>query len=53
MAEHNDLGNLGETLAVEFLQKKRLYHSRNQLDFSKSRSRHYRPERCDIGGGRS
>ena len=22
MAEHNDLGNLGETLAVEFLQKK-------------------------------
>jgi hypothetical protein len=27
MAEHNELGKLGEELAVEFLQKKRLYHS--------------------------
>ena len=33
MAEHNDLGKLGEELAVNFLEKKRLRNFRYQLDF--------------------
>jgi hypothetical protein len=37
MAEHNELGKLGEELAVEFLQKTAI-NSGNQLDFSKSRN---------------
>jgi putative endonuclease len=35
MAEHNELGKLGEELAVEFYKKRRLHHFSYKLDFQK------------------
>ena len=45
MAEHNDLGKLGEELAVEYLQEKGYEILKTNYFFFKSRNRYYSAKR--------
>ena len=41
MATHNDLGRLGESLAVGYLLENQLCYFREKLEVSKGRNRHH------------